>query len=73
MHGTTVNDLGELQKELRDFKSMPESQLTVVDFTSSPGLEHFWIALIDMKQPGNLKEKQFEKFSLTSVGSYLSC
>ena len=61
MPTSTVDDLDQLQKELRDFKSMPESQLPEFDNTSSSGVDYFWANIGDMMQRENSEEKRFEK------------
>ena len=63
MQGTTVDDHDQLQKELRDFKSMPENQLPDVDIANPCGLDNFWADMSDIKQPGNLEEKRFQQLS----------
>ena len=57
MPTSTVDDLDQLQKELRDFKSMPESQFPEFDNTSPSGVDHFWANIGDMMQPGNSRRK----------------
>ena len=67
MPTSTVDDLDQLQKELRDFKSMPESQLPEFDNTSPSSVDHFWANIGDMMQPGNSEEKRFEKLKYLQV------
>ena len=63
MQLTTVDDLDRLQKELRDLKSMPESQLPEFDNTSPSGVDNFWADITDVTDPGNTEEKRFEQLS----------
>ena len=60
---STEDDCDQIQQELRDFKSMPESQLPEFDHTRPSGLDHFWANLGDMTQPGNSEEKRFAQLS----------
>lgn len=63
MQTSTEDDCDQLQQELRDYKSMPESQLPEFDHTRPSGLDHFWANLGDMTQPGNSEEKRFPQLS----------
>ena len=70
---STVDDLDELQREVRDYKSMPESQIPQFDNASPSGIDHFWADLGDMMQPGNSEEKRFESLQSTSCTASFYC
>ena len=53
----------ELEKELRDFKCMPEDQLPLADTSSPSGLYHFWDNMSILLQPGDFQKKRFAHLS----------
>ena len=60
---SSEEELDELQAEVRDYKSVPECQLPILDLSCASGIDHFWTQIASMTKPGDLQQKRFPQLA----------
>ena len=59
---TSDEEFDDLQAEIRDYRSMPETELPTLNDSKSV-IDHFWSEIAELMQPGDLQQRRFPRLA----------